>query len=435
MKIVDFKIKNYKSVTVDLSPNGKSVTILGRNGAGKSSTIEAIMNALSNIGAVSKPVQIGKTTASTRVTVKLEKDYTVGATTFKAGTLLVCERKYDEDGSKLTVSVRGGEDLKRPKELLDFIMNISTLRDPGDLMNKTPLEQKKFVMELVGLNFDEIDAEKSLLTKRKSDAHTEFKQLQKEVDAFPEIESDIERKDASEISVKIQQQNQLQIEKSTAYQTLVDERKSESDLEVKLEAEKRRIEELENALISAKANVESYKKKMETALTRIAVLEKEYEAMVIPDVDYNAELQAIEQNNKRYDQRQLMQQKVKDLGAKEDSIDLLQEQIMAVEQKRVELIQTVKMPIDDFSFTDEGLLWKGLPVKGNQISESQGYELWMDIVIASNPNLRVIYFKSGNSFDSNTLARIFEKAKYHDFQILLEKVTDDDKIQFIIHET
>ena len=95
MKIIDFRIKNYKSVTIDLSPNGKSITIAGRNGIGKTSVIEAIMNSLSNIGTVSKPVQIGKTNATTRVSVELDKDYTVGTTTFSAGTILICERKYE----------------------------------------------------------------------------------------------------------------------------------------------------------------------------------------------------------------------------------------------------------------------------------------------------------------------------------------------------
>jgi DNA repair exonuclease SbcCD ATPase subunit len=94
MKIVNFKAENIKKlVAVEISPTDNTVIVTGKNGAGKSSVLDAIWWALSGTKHIQdKPIREGQTKAMIRLDL---------------GTIIV-ERVFSEpppSGTSITATV------------------------------------------------------------------------------------------------------------------------------------------------------------------------------------------------------------------------------------------------------------------------------------------------------------------------------------------
>src|SRR5215216_4801960 len=68
MKVENIKIKNYKGIEeADISPEGKHVYLIGKNGSGKTSFIETVFKGLSGKDLPTEPVSKGKKTSEIRI--------------------------------------------------------------------------------------------------------------------------------------------------------------------------------------------------------------------------------------------------------------------------------------------------------------------------------------------------------------------------------
>ena len=93
MKIVNLKAENIKLVAVEISPTDNTVIVTGKNGAGKSSVLDAIWwGALRHETYSGKLIRDGQTKASIRLDL---------------GTIIV-ERIFSEKGSTLKVMADNG---------------------------------------------------------------------------------------------------------------------------------------------------------------------------------------------------------------------------------------------------------------------------------------------------------------------------------------
>ena len=70
----------------------------------------------------------------------------------------------------------------------------------------------------------------------------------------------------------------------------------------------------------------------------------------------------------------------------------------------------------------------------NQISKAKLIEIGLKISMALNPKLRIMRIKDGSLFDSEMLEIVRNACKRNDYQLLLEKVTDDSEIGFVLEE-
>ena len=73
MKIHKLISENFKKLNVQVELNGKSVKITGKNGAGKSTFIDAIFTTLTGKDIPAKPIQTGKAKAVNKVIIKNDK--------------------------------------------------------------------------------------------------------------------------------------------------------------------------------------------------------------------------------------------------------------------------------------------------------------------------------------------------------------------------
>ena len=92
------------------------------------------------------------------------------------------------------------------------------------------------------------------------------------------------------------------------------------------------------------------------------------------------------------------------------------------------------MPINNLSFSEDGVLFDGLPFTEEQLSHAKLIEIGIQIQMSLNPALRIMRVKDGSLLDSETMKSIKNLAKENDYQLFIEKVNDNNEIGFIIEE-
>lgn len=426
MTIAYLKSTNFKSIeTIEIEFNGQSAIISGKNGIGKSSVIDAIMTTLTDLGTIKEPVKQGKTEGSNVVHILLDKDIPVGGAIMTAGTILVCERKFSKDGKNtLKVQTLQGTKFSKPKELLNAILGLTVIPDPSELIGMKPKEQQSFVMDFLKIDTKAIDDKIAAINQRIYDKGILLTAAQDGIPTAPiaaVVKPDIDPDsvdamlfDISEYEKKIAAaDNKISSNKGfiLSKQNSISETQSEitrlSEKLVMMMSELKRYQDDEAALISTKeAIVKPAKTKEELkAVTPLLESYKQYTAKLagIEDAKLKARTLSAEVAEARTTKTELNNEKQKVLSQ--------------------------NLPVEGLTFGDEGLLFKGLPITPDQMSESQQYELWMDILFAFNPNLRLVWFKHGSGFDQETQARILKKVEDHGYMAVIERVAEDETIQ------
>jgi len=91
MKIVSLKSKNVKNLkAVEITPEGNTVILTGKNGAGKSAVLDSILYAFSGKSIPTKPIRNGEDNAKVEIDCG---DFTVTRTFGKKGNALKIETK------------------------------------------------------------------------------------------------------------------------------------------------------------------------------------------------------------------------------------------------------------------------------------------------------------------------------------------------------
>ena len=92
----------------------------------------------------------------------------------------------------------------------------------------------------------------------------------------------------------------------------------------------------------------------------------------------------------------------------------------AREQAKRDALANAKFPVDGLSFTENAILYKGLPL--DQPGQAERIRISCAIAAALNSKLRVILIRDGNDLDDDGLAAVYEFAEINDMQIWLEVV-------------
>lgn len=182
MKIENIKVKNYKGIEeADISPNGKHVYLIGKNGSGKTSFIETVFKGLSGKDLPSEPISKGKKTSELRI----DLGEFVAVTTFTRGkpNKFVLENKnFDNKKDQFIAS---------PRAYINSLIGILDF-DINDFFAKTDAEQVKYFCKLSSIDFSDLDADiqeiedsrlfdkKSLVIAKSKIVHYDKKLLEKD---------------------------------------------------------------------------------------------------------------------------------------------------------------------------------------------------------------------------------------------------------------
>lgn len=429
MKIIKLTAENFmRLVAIEISPQGNAILITGKNAAGKSSVLDAIMAAFCGKKyQPAKPIRDGEDHAE--VVVETE-NYIIRRTFTSKG------------GGSVTVSNAEGMKASSRQGLLDKLVGeiafdpMAFFKDSRNV--KKQREQRDMLMKLVGLDFADIDEEiagvkdqRSVIKTSKETYDFEAGQMTipkgipNEVITMGELTGKLTL--ATEHNEK-QAEIDRQIE--AGKQEFKDHETTQKSLKEDIEAAKQNLSMLEGALAGSKVLLKDAQIKQEKLTQKLEpLIVLETITQEIQKADY------INEQVRMKDRRKIMLEKSVE---KSREFAELGKKMKALEAKKAERLAAVKMPIEGLSVNEETILFNDpkeqtgdIPLA--QVNESMQLQIAVAISMALNPRLKVILM-NGNDLDEENLEAVCKLAAENDYQIWIEKITADGKTGFCIED-
>ena len=385
MKITGFKAENFKRLrAVELSPDGTSVVIAGRNAQGKSSVLDAIWAALAGkngVKEITRPIRDGESKAS--VVVELDD--------------LRVERKWTPSGSTLTVGPRDGKSkFNSPQAILDGLIGKLSF-DPLAFAEADAKTQRAMLLDLTGLaeEVDALERDRKAAYDERTEVNRDAKSIKARLDSLPNVTMHGVRIDVAE-TVKELQVAQERERLKAAWTRLNDEI-------VAAQADLAKIEEAGRRLPGS-APVETLQKRLEEA----------EEVNRVADID---------------EKRQELGEEYQSLQG--DAHDLT-ERIEAADAAKVKLLQEADLPVPGLGVDDEGVTFNGVPFI--QASAAERLRVSVAMAMAANPEVRVICIKDASLLDADSRQLLADMAAEKDYQIWYEVVGDGGPTGVVIED-
>lgn len=403
--------KALRSFSADL--NGNSLSLRGRNGAGKSSVIEAIYVALTQKEIPGVPVHREAVKAS--VKLGLSEGYTVTWTCTAGGT------------KSLKIENQDGLPFPKPAEFLRNLIGNITF-DPFEFAEKTPAEQKKQLEDILGLDFSDLEAEKRKALDHKASVSRAKKFAEDELEKLADV---TEAKEVDTTTLMAQREvldglrarrqqfttriAQLQEEEHTCLTGI-------SDANEELERLRARALELKTKIIPGlEKDLEAKRTSIGAGGDALKALDEEIASF--PDVD-GALRNSGEINRKAAAWKRKVSLRESYAKAEVDAEAATME-IAEIEKRRVARIAEAQFPIEGLSFSDTGLLFNGLPFDEKSQSKSTIIKVGCAIAISQNPHLKLCRIKDGSLLDKASKEQILSLLAEHGFQTLIEEVDQE----------
>ena len=403
MKIIKLSASNVMRLrAVEVEPQGTVQIVAGKNGAGKSSLLNALYLALAGGAAsrdIARPIRAGEEWAEVQLDL---------------GTIIVT-RSWDEKGTKLTVKAADGATYKSPQTLLDGLLGALTF-DPLEFTRQRPADQRRTLLDLLGLDFAAADAEKQRLYDQRLEigrrAHA-FGDLPKLPKGAP-----TEEVPASTI-----------LDRITAAQDTLDQIRS---LERARQANLAEADRLER---EAEQLVKRAKGLRQGAVTLHDQIEDVSNRAPVEDLgSLRDELAGIEERNRTARENRRIREAAERQKALQEEYTAITHKIDGIESAKAAAIAAAQMPVPGLGFDDQGVTFGGVPFA--QASSAEQIRVSLAMAIAMNPTLRVIRILDGSLLDSDSMAAIRAAAEEYDVQIWIEVVGDggDDPTAIIISD-
>lgn len=394
LRLAGTNFKVLKAIELELDPDGGLVMITGKNGAGKTCTMDIVSACLGGKKLCpEKPIRDGQKSAEIEVETE---DWTVTRTFRKGG------------GSTLKVVKADGCIVPKGQTFLDTVVGKIAF-DPLQFVNDPdPKKQRKTLLDLVGLDLTKLDANIKDLREQRTAVGRTLKQATAEVEAaetYPDAPDD--KKDV----VGMVQQ----LDKAMHYNHAI-ELHTENAAALKI-----KIQELESKL--AKANEER-----QEALDFIET------SPPVDETSFEEKVHRFEETNRQIDANKEHAIKAYHANQVKEKYEDLTESIRDSEEAKVLALGNADMPVDGLSVDEDGVTFNGIPIA--QIAMSEKIKVGLAVSMALNPTLKVLLIRDGSLLDADNLKLIETMVKDKGFQAFLEKVDEDGegKIGFCIEE-
>lgn len=422
MKIVRLTAENFKKlVAVEIRPDGSTIMLTGKNGAGKSSVLDAIMSALCGKDfQPDKPIREGQDHAE--IVVETE-NYIVKRTFTESG------------GGTLTVVNAEGFSAKSPQGLLDKIVGeiaFDPMMFTAGTDKKAVMEQRETLMKLAGLDFADIDAQIAEVKSQRSIVKSTKESFDHEAERIGFVEGLPEKEvSMSELTEKLQDATTFNAAIERAESSIASHKQEIVGMREVMNQQDGIIKRMKEQIAEAEGTRNVYLKKLEGTQKLI----EDMTANLQPPIDATAiqqEIQTVEQTNFKIRQNLLKKDNLAKAQAQTVKFAELGKQMKALEESKATKLAAVKMPIDGLSVTDDGVIYNGIPL--SQVNDAKKLEIGVAISMAMNPTLKVILIRNGSLLDSANKAFLSDMVEKHGYQVWMEVTDDSGKVGLVIED-
>ena len=362
MNILKLQASNVMNIeAVEIEPNGNTVTLTGKNGAGKSAFLKAIEFALS-----------GKALASTPEPVRHGQ---------KSGDILldlgdiVVKRHFTNESSTVKIENKDGMVFKSPQALLDkFRGNIAF--DPMSFAGLPENQQKEVLLGMIDLpiDLDELDLKRKGIYDQRTGVNRDINRLEGLLDSIPIIPGVPDEEESAVDVMADMQKASEQIAINERGRQLLRKYQHQSDMLFEKQA-------------SLKAELETCTVDIDALQPEIAQIGADVESMVDPDLEqFKCKLEDVEQINIRVRRMQERTKTVNQLNdTKATSLGMTVD-MTAIDTLKTKTISEAGMPVPGLGFNESGVTFGDVPL--SQCSDGQKRLISARIGMAMNPDLR-----------------------------------------------
>lgn len=474
MNITKIKIKNLFGIS-EYEADGSSVELAGKNGAGKTSVIDAIRYALTNKSDRKYIVRRGETEGE--ILIETDNGLRINR---KARTTQADYKSVKKDGREVGSPESFLRDIFTPLQLnpVEFISLPEKQQNAIILdMIEYPWDMQK-IKEWFGeipswVNYDQnilavlndIQSENGEYFQNRQDINREMRnkrafieEIAQAIPAGYEVEK-WEKASAGPVYQKIERirKENEEIQKAKSLLELRDNkvRKFEADREIaktslarEIGARRTQIENeitrMEDQIRNLKAEKESLAEKM---ADKTAVIEEQYKAAV---AKYDAEVEALAeyrdkepQSTKELEEEAAMIENMKahvneyrrmqglqsDVEILKEESELLTERIEKARSLPGEILETAKIPIAGLTIKDGVPLINGLPV--SNLSDGEKLDLCIDVAIQKPNGLQIILIDGVEKLSTPVRETLYKKCKDKGLQFIATRTTDDEDLTVI----
>ena len=443
--IVRLQAENFLRLrAVDITP-GRPVGVIeiaGKNGAGKSSVLDAIWSALCGRRvAPNEPVRKGAKKAT--VTIELGGD-----------RLLTVERRFTKSSSNLRITDAEGEKIARPQELLDALIGALTF-DPLAFLRQSASEQAEVLARIAGFDLakwekregEAVEARRRAnAAKKDADAAMRNHAMLKDARSGQEVEPIDTASVGKELATATKTQGERErcrvlseAAEEVAHgfrQKAVADRDAAEELartvEERVEAFKAKcLHEVKCASDVADASrMEAEKQRGEADS-----IKKDFRS--IPDqtdriADLSRQLDEADEINKIVEQRKAYGRAVERARlAREDAEDAAKG-VDLVREERTKALFEANLPVDGLTFDTDTVRHNGIPLA--QISQAEQIRVGVAIAAATNPEIKIVRITDGSLLDHESMAELAKIAQERDLQVWVERVGDGGQGAIVIED-
>lgn len=399
MKVESIKIKNFKAISEEsLQINGNNVYVLGPNGIGKSSFLDAIFKVISGKDLPSKLTKEGEKKGSIEIDL---------------GGIIV-KAHYNEKNEKVSLSLESkeGAEYKSPRKMLDQLAGIVDF-DVNEFFNLAPKKQVDFIKNLVGIDFTDVDEEYQKIFQEKTFVNGKVKELEAQ-QVFVDKNLSTEKIDISELTSELKKahehNNKIEAKTNEHLNILTEVNDIDAEIErlkVKRDELMKKADVIEGELIfESEISTEDIQNRINAA------------------IDLNSK---IETNNKAFEKR-------KDLETLLKKQEELNNKLQEIDELKRRVISESKLPVTGLTFDTDQLYYNGLPFEKAQINTAQQIIIGLQINLALLKEIKIARF-DGSLLDNSNLAIVEQWAKDNGLQLFVEFVErNTDKLKIEIKE-
>jgi hypothetical protein len=416
VKLIGLKIENFKKIKVfDLTPKGNVIRITGANASGKSSVLDALELAL--LGARGGPISpVRRGAKNGRVIVDLDEFIVTRAWAENA----------KESKGEMWIESRDGLRYATPQAMLDELLGRISF-DPFAFMRMLPKQQSAELVTVLGIEEElaqaKADEDEDYKARREHNNTLQTLVAQRAAIVVPEG-LPREKRDLDAMTQELAEAGNFNIEIEREKQRRLKVQESNNRLHSQLERQRQELEELraqadrlaleiaEGAedLRSADAEVDAWPK-----------LDEPKDATALSEA-----IAAARAVNSAIDRRNQAEAKDAEIATLTKTVDELSEAIERHRRRAADLIANAKYPVEGLRFTEDGVIYQGLPL--TQASTAEQIRVCVALGIAANSKLRIMRIKDGSLLDDEGMKVIEEMIEASDFTCLIEQVDTTGKI-------